>query len=99
MEVNDSYKHPEVLHSYLFGELEVGPAVVPGNVRHDARLLVLQLMLFNFLSSLLKLWGQHSHHFVAYEWAQYARVFVTGKPLRPSVMKHSSSLGPFNKLR
>jgi hypothetical protein len=41
---------------------------------------------------------ESSLHFVfivPYEWAHWARVFVTGKPVQPSFMRHSSLLGQF----
>ncbi len=38
-------------------------------------------------------YSQHLIFFVTYEWAQWAKVFVPGKPFRPSVMLHSSLLG------
>ncbi len=31
---------------------------------------------------------------VIYKWGQKARVLIPGKPFQPSVMKHSSLLGP-----
>ncbi len=33
--------------------------------------------------------------FITYDWVQQDRVFFLGKPLQPSVMKHSNLLGPF----
>jgi hypothetical protein len=41
--------------------------------------------------------GAYSQHFIffaTFKWAEEARVFVTGKPFQPDVMKHSSFLGP-----
>jgi hypothetical protein len=42
--------------------------------------------------------GQYSQHlifFVTYEWVQYAREFVAGKPFQPQVITHSSLLSQF----
>ncbi len=38
--------------------------------------------------------GPYSKHFVTQEWAQSARVFVTGKAFQPCVIQHFSLLGP-----
>jgi len=39
--------------------------------------------------------GPYSQHFATNEQAPKARVFVTDKPIQPSVMKQSSFLDPF----